>query len=167
MPGFNMVDVYSIFSHSFSSKAKETLDKKAEQLVYQYNEEDKAGRVKRLLGRLGLNSCVAYKDLNPDEMWQRKFDSVHFVSSKATKEQLPKAIEKVIATVNHVADKGFTKASMVQLSVLETRDVSKAESHFIVLSYITLTTKGADYVKQHMPKMFVVEGGIPYTVDEQ
>jgi len=166
MPGFKMTDIYPIFANSFSPKATATLQNKTHNLVHQYNEIHYAGRLMRLLGKLGVKTCSGYKDESLD-LYVRRADMVRYVASRADKANLPKAIEKVIATVNHLADKDFTKASMVQLGVLELMPVDRPEPEYVVLSYITLTEKGFEYVQNNMPQMFVEEAGIPNRVEIQ
>lgn len=161
-PGFNMVDIYPIFEHSFNEKAKATFAKKADSLIFQYNEKYPQGAILHLLGKLELKTCKQFKD--EVNVYIRKFDKVCFMASRATKDKLPEAIEKVIAAVNDVADKDFTKAYMVQLGVLELMPVDLPEPEYVVISYITLTDKGEAYAKLHHADVLINEGGIPLRI---
>ena len=165
IPGFKTVDIYPIFEHAFTEKAKLTLTTKTNNLVYQYNNKVPSAHVLVLLSKLNLKTCAMYKGVVADDMYVRAFDLVHFVASRATKDKLPKAIEKVISVINDVAEKDFTKASMLQLSVIELMETSSLELEYVVISYITLTDKGSKYVEQHMPDMFVKEGEIPARIE--
>lgn len=162
LPNFNLIDIYPIFKHSFSPKAQATMDNKTMHQVYQYNVVGHGGML-TLLGRLGLVTCAMYKEQDSSQIYFRKADLVNYVAIRATKDKLPLAIEKVINTVNEVADKGFTKASLVQLGVLELHPIDLPEPEYAVISYITLTRKGIDYVDQNpsLKEMFIDEGGMP------
>src|ERR1035437_10154774 len=103
LPGFNTIDIYPMFERAFSEKAKATLNVKADNLLHQYNRKQYEGPMLIMLGKLGLKSCTDYAKLDHKDMWVRDFDLVHFASLRATKDKLPQAIEKVIATVNRVA----------------------------------------------------------------
>ena len=155
-----MVDIYYIFDHAFSEKAKVAMSNKIQDLVYQYNEKIEVAQLFKLLGRLGFQRYESFINVE-SEVYLRQVDLVHFIARSATKEDLPKAIESVIATVNHVADLNFTKASLVQLGVIEMHRFDKIDPEFAVFSYITLTQKGSDYVKQNLSDMFISEGGVP------
>ena len=161
MPNFKTMDIYPIFEHAFNDKAKAALANNTKRLIHEYNRQIPAASTLILLGKLGLKTCAHYANSKPDEMYFRDFDIAYFVAARAIKDKLPKAIEKVIATVNHVADLDFTRAAMVQLSMLELACVDNTGPEFVVLSYITLTKDGAEYVKQNMPEMFVSEGELP------
>jgi len=165
MPGFKTVDIYPIFEHAFTEKAKATLLNKTNNQLYQYNRKIVAGPALILLGKLGLKTCKMWADATPDGMYVRDFDLVHYAASRATKEKLPQAIMRVIDTVNIVAEKDFTKAALVQLSVIELARVNTPEPEFVVISYVTLTKKGAEYVAQHMSDRFIPEGGLPDRIE--
>jgi len=164
LPAFQQLDIYPMFEHAFSDKAKKTMSLKTDSLLHQYNEPLDSAYILTMLGNLGLKTCARYKGLNPVDMYIRKTDLIHFVASRAIKDKLPIAINKVIATVNDVADNGFTKVCLVQLSVIETVPIDLPEPEFIVISYISLTEKGSQYVVQNWPDMFIPEGGIPQRV---
>lgn len=165
VPGFKVSDIYPIFKHRFNEKALKTLENRTHNQIYEYNDEIPAGKSLVILGKLGLKSCKKFT--NGDALYTRKIDCVRFIASRTTKDKLHTAVEKVIATVNHLADKGFTKASLMQLGVLEIMPIDRPEKEFIVLSYITLTEKGYKYVQNQLPNMFVEEAGIPKRIEDQ
>ena len=165
LPTFNTIDIYPIFEHAFSENAKATLANKTVNLVHQYDRKCHEGPLKVMLAKLGIKSCASYLVVDPKNMYVRDCDLVNFVALRATQDDLPKAIEQVISTVNHLADKGFTKATLVQLSLLPIAVVDMAEAEFVVISYITLTRKGMEYARLNMPEMFVEEGGMPNRVE--
>ena len=166
LPGFQTTDIYPIFEHAFTEKAKTCLALPATSLIHQYNDIDYHGRIKVLLGKLRLQSCVLEKDLPMDDMWVRRYDLVHYAALRAAKENLPKAIERVIEAVNYVAEKNFTRASLVKLSIVEAaRSPESLDTEYIVVSYITLNDKGAVYVANNMSDIFIKEGGMPMRVE--
>jgi hypothetical protein len=165
LPTFKTIDIYSIFEHMFTEKAKETaLTVHSPNLVYQYNERSYFTDVATVLGKLGLRSCREYKD-GSTVNYVRTYDLMHFASCRATKGNLHKAVEKVISAVNHVAERDFTKAYLVKLSTVEVQPVDSAELEYIVISYITLTQKGSDYVKKNMSDVFISEGAMPMRIE--
>lgn len=162
-PQFNTVDIFPIFRHSFSEKALRSLDNKANSIIYQYNKTLLTPGLGKLLSKLNLKTC---KDMEHG-FYVRRYDKVECIASRAIKDKLHQAVEKVINTVNHLADKDFTRASLTPLSVLETHPVSRSEPEYIVLSYITLTERGVQYTMQNLAKMFAPEGSIVTAVEEQ
>lgn len=165
LPGFKTVDIYQTFEHLFTKKAKASMEKHSESLIYQYNEVDYNSKVCFVLAKLGLRSCSKYGDINPVNAYIRKCDVVHFAACRATKNNLHKAVERVVAAVNHVTAKDFTKASLVKLSTVELMPVNASEPEYAVISYITLTQKGSEYVKNNLSDIFIPEGGIPMKVE--
>jgi hypothetical protein len=164
LPNFQVGDIYSIFEHLFTEKAKISIAKHTPNLIYQYNERTYNTDLCTILGKLGLKTCREYKD-GSSVNFIRACDIVHYAASRATKNNLYKAVEKVIAAVNHVAEKDFTKASLVKLSTIQVRPIDSAELEYVVVSYITLTKEGADYVKNNMSDVFVAEGMLPLRVE--
>jgi hypothetical protein len=163
MPGFEMTDIYPIFKGYFNEKAIKALENKTEHLVHQYNE--KLPEWLRLLGKLNLKSCEYYKDIDADQLYVRKADLVHFAVARAGIEKLDVAINRVINSVNHVADMGFTRAALVPFSILKIYPPDRPEPDFLVISYVTLSQKGSTYVKNNMKNVFVEEGGITERIE--
>lgn len=164
-PEFKSTDIYDIFKHRFNEKAVATLENKTHQLIYQYNKQIQPAKIFYVLWKFGLKSCAAFGD--PDQQYVRAFDVVRFVGSRAIKDKLPEAIDKVINTVNWCADQGFTKAAMVKLDIVEFMPVSRAEPEYAVVSYITMTEKGYEAAKQFLPNMFHEECGPIKQVEDQ
>lgn len=165
LPTFKTIDIYPMFRHLFSPKAQATLSNKTNDLIYQFNKPIHGASVLALLGRLNLKTCAAYKDKDSANLYTRESNLVYFIGLRASKEKLPVAIERVVAAVNDLADKDFTKAYLVQLSVIEFAQVDNNEPEFGVVSYITLDNKGAAYMKQNLKGMFTNEGGLPTKVE--
>ena len=164
-PTFETIDIYPVFEHAFSEKAKVTLSHKTDSLIHQYNRPVHGASHLVMLGKLGVKSCADFKDKDPKEMWVRDFDKVNFIGNSATKEKLPLAIENVIKTINDVADRGFTKAHLVQLTIVPFAVANSIDQEFGVVSYITLTREGEDYVTKNMPNMILKEGYTPTKVE--
>lgn len=78
-----------------------------------------------------------------------------------------RVVMKVIDTVNHVASMGFTRASLAELGLLEIESPDRPEREYVVMSYITLTPTGEQYVEVSMPNMFTREGELPTRVEDQ
>jgi hypothetical protein len=160
---FVTIDIFPHFAHLFTPKALETLNNQTNSVLHQYNEvvKDPPNNLKSLLTKLGLKSTIDKVD------WVRKADLVHFFGSTAKEEDLAKAIEKVILAVNEVADKGFTKVSLLKLSVIPFAAQPDMEREFAVVSYISLDKAGEEYVENNLKNMVFPEGGVPVKVEQQ
>lgn len=169
MPGFTVENIYPIFKHCFNTKAATALNTKSNTgMLHQYNEMVGPTPIIELMSKLGVKSCKAALD-SGTMGYLRKIDKVNYIASRCTMKTMPKAVERVIATVNHLADKDFCKASMMELGVIRFVKVNEIEDHFAVLSYLTLTQAGENYVaaSQVISKMMVKEGDVPNNIEEQ
>jgi hypothetical protein len=158
VPAFNQIDIYPIFRHLFNEKAIQALDNKTKELVHQYIYVCPNWLI--MLGKLNLSSCKMYKDFAFDELIMRRIDLVHFAVVRTGKENLDKALNKIIGAVNHVADMGYTRAALVPLAIMELTTIDRPEPDYAIMSYLTLSDKGSKYVEQHMKDVFVKEGDI-------
>jgi hypothetical protein len=168
-PTLTVEDIYPHFKHLFSPIALLTMNNKGRDLLYQYNRPiGQTTMLVDLLAKLGLKQPSALVTAgHPRIEHVRDIDIVMFFGSRAEKSKLDKAIEKVILTINDVASKGFTKVSLLQLGLLKLTTHPNMEQQFIVLSYVSMTKAGEEYVKQYHNGMTFPEGGVPARVEYQ
>lgn len=170
--GFDIQDIYPLMKHLFNPQAVATLENKTHSMIHQFAEYvgpkgfENFHKVESLMEKLGLRSVQKQYTLTGD-WWVRNCDKVNLFGSTCSLETMPKAVEKVIVAINDVASRGFTKASLMSLGVMQFLPVDKPDPQYLVLSYITLTQAGEQYVAQNMPKMTFYEGGIPERVENQ
>jgi len=164
LPQFQKDDIYPIFKNHFSANAQKAFGVKAHQLVHQRNRIIMNEGLGDLLRKLGLRSC---KDIHGG-IYIREYDLVHYCASRTDKATIFRGVEKVIATVNHLADQGFVTAVMVELSVIRFMPVApRIDPEYCVISYIALNGAGQAYAKTMLPKMFIEEGGLPERFEDQ
>lgn len=169
MPSFAIENIYPIVKHLFNTNAIKALENKTYDELYQYNEYfgpkgfESFSKVEVLIKKLGVGKNLPYV-----VGWVRKFDKVCFLGSTCYREDIGKSVNKVVHAVNTVANMGFTKASLMPLGVIKLHpEQGENEGKLIVLSYVTLTDVGEQWVQQNIPKILVSEGQIPAMVGEQ
>jgi hypothetical protein len=164
LPQFQKDDIYPTFKKYFNANAQKAFAVKAHQLVHQRNRMIINDGLGDLLRKLDLKSC---KDIKGG-IYIRECDLVFFCGSRTDKATIYRGVEKVIATVNHLADQGFITAVMVELSVIRFQPVApRIEPEYCVISYIALNGAGQVYAKTMLPKMFIEEGGVPERFEDQ
>lgn len=164
LPQFQMDNIYPTFEKYFNANVKKAFAVKSTQLVHQRNRLIMNEGLADLLRKLGLKSC---KDIQGG-IYIRECDLVCFCASRTDKATIYKGVEKVIATINHLADKGFVTATMIELGVIRFMPVApRIDPEYCVISYVALTTTGQAYVDANMPKMFIKEGGMPERFEDQ
>lgn len=164
-----VVEVYNEFKHLFNNKARRTLNNRVHSLLHQYNQPmDETARLFVILGKLGIESAKRQMSLG-NLNFIRKFDVMYFFGSRASREKVGDALTKVINAINIVADLGYTKSSLLPLGILKIRELPPSTlEDFIVVSYITLTEEGKNYVDScDLKNMLFAEGGVPKYVENQ
>ena len=161
--GFPLLNIFPQFRDCFSEIAQQVLDNRHKGLVYEHNRIVMTPGLGLLLNKLGLYSCRTMQH----GLTIRQFDHMNYIGSLCSKDTLYLAIEKVISVVNELMNKGFGKATLEPLSIIQIVPINKPEPEYIVLSYITLTQAGVTYATAKMPKMIMLEGTIPNRVEEQ
>jgi hypothetical protein len=158
------VDIYPIFKHLFSEKAIKTLENKTSEQVYQFNLCVPQPLI--LLAKLGIKSCSMFKNetFNGEPLYVRKIALVQFAAALASKDKLYKAVERIVLAINDVADRDYTRASLVQLSVIELANPMQPEPDYMVISYVTLSDRGKAYVDANLPGIFIANGAMPVRV---
>lgn len=165
-PGkLQFLDLYPQVRHLFSDKATQTLDNQTYSMYHQYDVqlvEVPQDAVAHLLYKVGVKSSEKYVK------YLRRADAVYSFGSFAVgKDSATKAVEKIISTVNTVANMGFTKATLYPLGILKLNLDDPTREEYVVVSYVTLTEEGKKYVDDNMPKMLAEEGAIPNKVEDQ
>jgi hypothetical protein len=165
VPGqLQVLDIYPHMRHLFSPAAQLTLNNVTNNTIYQYNEacmETPEDKLVHLLAKLSLKSSETKAN------YIRKADVVRYFGSLAsTQEQIPQAVEKIISTINTVADLGFTKATLYGLGIVQIFP-EPLKQEYIVFSYVTLTETGKIYAETNLKNMLTEEGAIPKRVEDQ
>ena len=170
-PPLTVENIYPICRHMFSARAQLALDTPAQHLIHQYNnyDLDPRGYVLSILWKLLPQRRemfeAAYSKGNVQ--YKRELDVVEFVGSTCSAVDIHLAVEKVVTTINHFADKGFMKVSLQPLCILKFVVFPSQTHKLAVLSYISLTLEGQNYAKTYMPKMMFLEGAVPNEVTDQ
>lgn len=157
---FQLDNVYPIFEKYFNDKAKLAMSNKTDGFTYSYPvNRDHHFKLLTLLSQLGLKKpkgALAGGALN-----LVAYDMVYVFGVRCDRPDMVKAIEHLIVSINHLASKGFLKASMVELGVIRFEHVPGKPDEVAVLSYLTLDKKGEKYVAANMPSITVTEGNLP------
>jgi hypothetical protein len=164
-PSFRTDNIYPIFKKYFNDDAQRVFSIKTQNLIHQRDRVLLTADLATLLKKLNLKSCKDFVD--GQAFIKREIDKVCFCASRSDRATIYRAVERVIIAINDLARRGYLTASMVELSVMALAAAEKPEPEFIVLSYVAVTNAGEQYITQHMPKMFVSEGGMPERFEDQ
>ena len=165
-------NLYPLCKHLFTARARIYLERPTNSLIYQYNRptEPKAALLNflwYLLDKPAQREMIERANADPSVGYVRDLDVVEFVGSTCEVKDIHRAVEKVVTVINHFSDKGFMKASLMPLCMINFADMPGKPRKLAVLSYISLTKEGSAYAKTYKPKMMFSEGGVPSEVDDQ
>jgi hypothetical protein len=163
-------NLYPLCRHLFSDRARLALETPTSHLIYQYNRptEPKATLLELMFKLFPAQREILEKACQDISVgYLRDLDVVEFVGSTCELKDIHKAVEKVVATVNHFADKGFMKVSLLPLSMIRFAAMPGVIPKIAVVSYISLTREGSEYAKTYKPNMMFSEGECPKEVTDQ
>jgi hypothetical protein len=166
LPHFKLDNVYPIFEKYFNGAAKKAMQTKTDSFYYSYYvDHGTTNKLMTLLSHLNLRSAKEAVDKNLFSP-SIAMDKIHFFAIRCERTDIVKAVEHMILSINHLADKGFIKASMVELGVIKFEHVPGKADEVAVLSYLSLDKNGENYVGTFMPNLIVAEGCVPTRLEE-
>ncbi len=163
-------NLYPLCKHLFTSRARIYLETPTVHLVHQYNRslEPKATLLSLLWKLLPEQRELIDNAFNDQSVkYVRDCDVVQFVGSTCDPQDIHLAVEKVISTINHFADKGFMKVTLAPLMMVRFAVLPGINPKLAVVSYISLSKEGTEYASTFVPKMMFSEGGVPNEVTSQ
>jgi len=165
LPHFQLDNIYPVFEKYFNLEAKKVMMTKADGFVHSYYDDDVSTKnLVKLFSLFGLKS--AEKLYKNGMIRFVRTATVSVFAIRCYRYELVKAVERMIACINHLADKGFLLASMIELGVIKFESVPLKPDEVAVLSYIVLTASGKEYVQANLPKLLAVEGTMPARLEE-
>ena len=164
--GNGVKNVYPIMRRHFNDKAAKALHVKVHGLIHQRNEIIGHEGIADLLAKLEVRSAQKAKD-DGKVGYKRVIDVVMFFGSTCSTYNLHLGIEKTIAAINDLADKGYVTGAMMPLGIITLHESTPEDGRYIVASYVAITQDGQAYLKTNHMNMQFPEGGIPKKVGEQ
>ncbi len=164
--GIRQTNIYPSMRRYFTDKAAKALHKKCPTMLNQRNEEVGHSGLAELLSKFDIKS--AREALDSGTMgYKRVVDCVMFLGSACSREELGLSAEKLIVTINDLADKGYITGAMAPLSIIELAEVVPADIRYAMISYVAITEKGQKYAESVHADRFFKEGGMPTKVGDQ
>lgn len=150
----------------FTDKAAKALHIKVIHLLNQRNEMRGHLGLAALLSLLNIMSAKEAIDSGKIG-WQRICDLVTYFGSACSEDNLSLGIQKVVDTLNDLADKDHVTGAMCPLSIITLDIAVGIDRQHAVVSYVALTDAGQKYAKLIHPDMLLKEGEVPMKVGDQ
>lgn len=168
MPGFNINNIYPIFQRYLNQNALDAFKNQMNGAVLHEAEEVITLGLGNFLKKLKFKSC---KDHGSGYIRHHIYKA-RVCASRADKANTVKAVEKVLKTINALADKKYIKGVYMPLGVITVQMVNQPEPEYIVMSHFAMTPEGEQYAFINMPKMWVEDdnmgiGAMPERYEDQ
>ena len=166
LPHFKLDNIYPIFEKYFNDAAKKVMANKTDSFNYTYYVDN--GTTTKLVQLLSLLNLRTAKNAIDKNLFNPsvEMDMVHVFGIRCDRSDIVKVVERLILSINHLADKGFLKASMIELGVIKFEHVPGKPDEVAVLSYLSLDKHGEKYVSINMPNITVKEGNLPTRLED-
>lgn len=170
IPGFEHDDVYPIFKKYFNAKAKLAMANKASDIHHMYDVQVGHDKLWSLLSSLGIKR--AKEDIENNNIgYKRQSVKINYLAIRSDRNDLPKAIERLVFSINTLADLGFLRASMIELGVIRfapapNMDFMSLTPEVAVMSYLTLSPAGEQWIATNMPGLSVQNGQMPVRLED-
>lgn len=167
IPGFKHDDIYPIFKKYFNPKAQLAMANKASDTNHVYDVQVGHEKLWQFLAKLGIKK--AKEDLDNNNIgYKRQVVKIHYLAIRSDRTDLVKAVERLIVSINTMADLGFLRASMFELAVLRLAQdpMNPTKDEAIVVSYLTVSPAGEQWLAANMPKLSAQPGQLPARVED-